>query len=185
MLPRSYILLLKTKSEIIWITHMFRCPTVRFISRIVTWIWFAYLIETEWSIYGSVNCPSLVQEMACRLVGANPSYEPMLNYCQLGPCKHISVKFSSKYIIFFIDKMQLKIQSAPLHCLGLDVLMPIKTALQPVHKNDKEDQFSCLPFHGIQFNSYGHCALLTMRALLKGFHLCLIGAIHVFSSAGR
>ena len=37
--------------------------------------------ETEWRIYASVNWPSLVQIMACRLNGAKPLSEPMLEYC--------------------------------------------------------------------------------------------------------
>ena len=39
--------------------------------------------------------PSLVQIMACRLFGAKPLSEPMLNYCQLETCKHISMTFWS------------------------------------------------------------------------------------------
>ena len=39
------------------------------------------LIEAGWRIYASVNLPSLVQIMACRLVGAKPLSEPMLGYC--------------------------------------------------------------------------------------------------------
>ena len=39
------------------------------------------LIEAEWRIYASVNQPSLVQIMACRLVGVKPLSEPMLGYC--------------------------------------------------------------------------------------------------------
>ena len=39
------------------------------------------LIEAEWRIYASVNKPSLVQIMACRLDGAKPLSEPMLEYC--------------------------------------------------------------------------------------------------------
>ena len=35
--------------------------------------------ETEWSLYASVNLPSLVQ--ACHLVGAKPLSEPMLEDC--------------------------------------------------------------------------------------------------------
>ena len=38
-------------------------------------------------------CPSLVQIMACRLVGAKPLSEPMLPYCQLDHKEHNSVKF--------------------------------------------------------------------------------------------
>ena len=37
--------------------------------------------------------PSLVQIMACRLVGAKPLSEPMLINCQLGYWKQRSVKF--------------------------------------------------------------------------------------------
>ena len=39
------------------------------------------LIETEWRMYASVNRPSLVQIMACRLVCTKPLSEPMLEYC--------------------------------------------------------------------------------------------------------
>ena len=34
-------------------------------------------------IYASVNQPSLVQTMACRLTGSKPLYETMLKYCYL------------------------------------------------------------------------------------------------------
>ena len=43
-------------------------------------IW-VYLIEAEWRIYASVNLTSLVQIMACRLFGAKPLSEPMMEYC--------------------------------------------------------------------------------------------------------
>ena len=39
------------------------------------------LIEAEWHIYVSVNQPSLVQIMACRLTGAKQLSESMLEYC--------------------------------------------------------------------------------------------------------
>ena len=39
--------------------------------------WFT---EVEWRIYASVNYPSLVQIMACRLVGVKPFSEPILEY---------------------------------------------------------------------------------------------------------
>ena len=32
-------------------------------------------------IYASVNLPALVQTMACRLAGAKPLSEPMLEFC--------------------------------------------------------------------------------------------------------
>ena len=38
------------------------------------------LIEAERGIYASVNTPSFVQIMACRLVGTKPLSEPMLEY---------------------------------------------------------------------------------------------------------
>ena len=44
-----------------------------------------HLIEAEWRKYASVNRPSLVQLMACRLVGAKPLSEPLPEYCQLEP----------------------------------------------------------------------------------------------------
>ena len=50
------------------------------------------LIEAEWRIYALVNLSSLFQIMACRLIGAKPLSEPMLDYCQLDPCEHISMK---------------------------------------------------------------------------------------------
>ena len=46
------------------------------------------------------NVPTLVQIMVCRLIGAKPSYEPMLPYCQLDPEEYISVKFYLKFKIF-------------------------------------------------------------------------------------
>ena len=39
------------------------------------------LIEAVWRIYTSVNYPSMAQIMACRLAGAKPLSEPMLEYC--------------------------------------------------------------------------------------------------------
>ena len=38
--------------------------------------------------------------MACRLIGAKPLSEPMLDYCQLDPCEHISVKSNQNTTIF-------------------------------------------------------------------------------------
>ena len=49
-------------------------------------------IEAEWRIYASVNQSSLVQIMACRLVGAKPLSERMLVYCLLDPWEQTSVK---------------------------------------------------------------------------------------------
>ena len=68
----------------------------------------------------------LVQIMDCRLVGAKPLSEPMLEYCQLGPCEQTSVKFELKYKFFhprkWIWKCRLRhdctipTQSGPITC---------------------------------------------------------------------
>ena len=39
------------------------------------------LIEAEWRIYASAIYPSLIQIMACDLVGAKSLFELMLEYC--------------------------------------------------------------------------------------------------------
>ena len=44
---------------------------------------------------------ALDQVVACRLFGAKPLPEQMLTDCQLDPWEHTSVKFESKYKIFF------------------------------------------------------------------------------------
>ena len=64
-----------------------------------------YLVEAEWRvyiyiyiyIYASVNWSSLVQIMACRLVGAKPLSEPILEYCWLDPLEQNSVKSRSQF----------------------------------------------------------------------------------------
>ena len=38
-------------------------------------------IEAEWCIYASVNWQPLIQIMACRLVGAKPLSEPVMEHC--------------------------------------------------------------------------------------------------------
>ena len=43
---------------------------------------------------------ALAQIMACRLFGAKPLSEPMLDYCQLDPKEHTSVKFQLKFEVF-------------------------------------------------------------------------------------
>ena len=43
---------------------------------------------------------ALVQIMACRLCGAKPSSEPMLDYYQLDPLEQSPMKFKSKYKLF-------------------------------------------------------------------------------------
>ena len=51
---------------------------------------------------------ALVQIMACRLFGANPLSEPMLEYCYFDPQEQTSVKYSSKYKTFHSQKCILK-----------------------------------------------------------------------------
>ena len=41
--------------------------------------------EAELRMYATVILPSLVQIMSCRLVGAKPLSEPILEYCWLDP----------------------------------------------------------------------------------------------------
>ena len=56
----------------------------------------------QWSI------PSLLQIMACCLLGAKSLSEPILPYCQLYPRKHISVKFYLKFKNFYWRKCNWK-----------------------------------------------------------------------------
>ena len=48
--------------------------------------------------------PSLLQIMACHVFGARPLSEPMLDYCQSVPWKHISLKSESNYSNFLLRK---------------------------------------------------------------------------------
>ena len=57
-------------------------------------------IEAEGHIYVSVNLSSLVQIVACRLVGANPLSEPLLEYCSFQTKGQTSVKSCGKFIHF-------------------------------------------------------------------------------------
>ena len=69
--------------------------------------------------------PSLVQIMACRLVGAKLLSGPMLEYCLLDPMEQISMKFPSKYnTTISLKKIHLKTSSGKwwLFCLGLNML---------------------------------------------------------------
>ena len=82
------------------------------------WNWLQ-LIEAGWRIYASVNS-SLVQIMACRLIATKPLSKPILDYCQLDPCEHISVKTLLKYHNFHWRKCT-SAKWRP-SCLGLYVL---------------------------------------------------------------
>ena len=54
------------------------------------------LIQAAWGIYAAVG-PSLVQIIACRLVGGKPLPEPIMAYCQMDIWEQISVKRLAKY----------------------------------------------------------------------------------------
>ena len=55
-------------------------------------------------IYASVNYRSLVQLMACRLVGAKPLPDLILEYCWLDPEEQTSMKFQSILVHFHSRK---------------------------------------------------------------------------------
>ena len=69
--------------------------------------------------------------MACRLFGAKPLSEPIVDYYQLDPWEQISGKMDSKYNNFSCRKMNLKMSSAKWwpFCLGLDVLIRLELDL--------------------------------------------------------
>ena len=58
------------------------------------------------------NGSSLVQVKACRLIGAKPLPEPMMDYCQMDSWEHISVKFESEFCHFHSRKCNSKMSSA-------------------------------------------------------------------------
>ena len=64
---------------IILLMHI--CVTLRHQFTLYSHHYWNYLIDAKWRIYASVIQPSLVQIMACPLVGAKPLLEPMLKYC--------------------------------------------------------------------------------------------------------
>ena len=65
---------------------------------------------------------ALVQIMACSLLGANPSSEPVSGYCQWNPWEETADKFLIKIQNFLFTKMHLKISSVKLRsfCFGGD-----------------------------------------------------------------
>ena len=70
------------------------------------------------------NILTLLHIMACSLFGAKPSPEPMLPHCQLGPNKHNSVTFSSKFKSFYSRKCSWKwrLWNGDHFCLALNEL---------------------------------------------------------------
>ena len=63
-----------------------------------------YLISPSAAYMRQWTGSSLVQLMACRLIGAKPLPEPVLAYCHLDSWKHISVKFESEVYHFHSRK---------------------------------------------------------------------------------
>ena len=63
--------------------------------------------------------------MACRLVGAKPLSEPVLEYCLIRPLGTIFSEILIKSHTFSFKKMQLKMLPAKRRpfCLGLNVLL--------------------------------------------------------------
>ena len=58
---------------------------------------------THWGRVTHICAGKLIiigSDKACRLIGAKPLSEPMLDCCQLDPCEHISMKIYSKYSNF-------------------------------------------------------------------------------------
>ena len=81
-------------------------------------------VFTHWRwvehIYPPVNYTSLVQIMACRLVGAKALSEPMLEYCQFEPYEQTSVKCWSKFMHFHSRKYILKCHLRNgVHCISV------------------------------------------------------------------
>ena len=73
---------------------------------------------------------SLVQIMACRLLGTKPLSETKLNYCQLHPKEQTSVKLYSKCKYFLSGKRIRKcrlLRCRPF-CLGLNVIYKNKSS---------------------------------------------------------
>ena len=81
------------------------------------------LIGAEWRIYASVILPSLVQIMACRLVGAKPLSKPMWNINNWTPRNKHQWSFNAINTCSF-KKMHLKISSGKWqpYCLSINVL---------------------------------------------------------------
>ena len=63
--------------------------------------------------------------MACRLIGAKPLSEPMLEFCWIWPLGTDFSEISIGTLTFSFKKMRLKVSSAKWRpfCLGLNVLM--------------------------------------------------------------
>ena len=61
------------------------------------------------AIWGHVIWSSLVQAMVGCLFGAMSLAEPMLTYSHLDPQQQIPVKFETKYNVFLVKKIHLKI----------------------------------------------------------------------------
>ena len=62
---------------------------------------FVKYVRNYYGEFVPVNWPSLVQILACRLVGAKSLADRMLPYFQLYHKEHISMKFYLKFNFFF------------------------------------------------------------------------------------
>ena len=83
--------------------------------------------------------PSLFKIMACRLFGTNPLSEPILSYCQLDPCKQISVKFELKFQQFSFRKINIEMSAKwGQLCLGPNVLTSEKVPVIRCHYSNLE-----------------------------------------------
>ena len=84
----------------------------------------------EWCLYVSVNKPSLVQIMACHLVGAKLLTEPMLLYCLFQPWWNL--KWNSSIFIKENTFENIVCEMAPilfrLQCVNRFITVPLKTA---------------------------------------------------------
>ena len=83
-----------------WVTHIYHRMIFSFLPRsyALLFLWYNYFIN---SMMAFVN----IGVMACLLLDAKPSPESVLNYCQLHPKKHISLKFHFKNKRFHSRKL--------------------------------------------------------------------------------
>ena len=90
-LSHGNLLLPGMSIHIVTVTPFLLLPAEWFPSKVAAILFIYYFTEAEWRVYASENLPSLVQIMACRLVGAKPLSEPILEYCSLGPYEQTSM----------------------------------------------------------------------------------------------
>ena len=82
------------------------------------------LIEAQWRTYASVNQISLVQIMACRLVGAKTLFQSMLKYCYLHLRNYFQWNIKQSWHTFIQENaFENVIRDMAAICLDLDVLI--------------------------------------------------------------